>query len=233
MYYGIVIADDMEYAPLADYAKTCPGFVEDVFHGRPSVTFLSEKGSSVRAVYSGVGKVNAAATTAFLIADGVDIILNSGMSGALNGDATGRLILAESAFEADVDLTVLGYKEFEKPKQEYVYHTDERVLRLAEEALPDARVAPVCCGDLFLTDRSRGEYLYNSYGAEAFDMESGAVASVCFQCGIPFVILRQISDGADENTVATYRQNNEHSLHVHLMADIHCINRFDGEKESF
>ena len=231
MYYGLIIADDMEYAPFAEYAKTRPNYAEDVFYGRPSVTFSSDKGSKIRAVYCAIGKVNAGSAASFLIADGADMILNSGLSGAINGDASNRLILVESTFESDFDMTPLGYKEFEKPKQAYIHHADERILRLAKEALPEAVVSSVACGDLFLTDPARGDYLFRTRNAEAFDMESGAVAAVCRQCDVPFLIIRQISDGADENAAVSYRHNNEHALHRHLMADIRFIDRFDEENQ--
>jgi len=230
MYYGIVLADDMEYAPFAKFAATQPHFSSETFFGRESVAFFTEKGSKVRALYSKVGKVNAAAATAFLIADGVDIVINSGLSGALNGDSSNRLILAESSFESDFDLTALGYEPFAKPLQEHVYKTTKRLLSLSQSVLPEAVTAPITSGDLFLVDREKSEWLYRQTGAEAYDMESAAVASVCRQTDTPFILLRQISDGADENTAVAYRHTNEHDLHRHLEADMRIIRRLEEEE---
>ena len=229
--YGIVIADDGEYRPLLDAAQTKDGFTADRLNGRDRFSFRTANGSLVTAVCCGIGKVNAATAAAFLIADGADVILNAGFSGSLVSDARFSFVLATESFEADFDLTPLGYAPYEKPGQTYRYKVDDRLLAAAREVLPDAAVAPVACGDLFLTDVSRGRALHESYGTVAFDMESGAVASVCFHSGKPFLILRQVSDGADESAASEYASN---CLHAVSLTDalLKLIDRLDREEVS-
>ena len=124
---------------------------------------------------------------------------------------------------ADFDFSTLGYKEFEKPGQQYIYYTDKDLLKIAQTALPYAITGGLACGDLFLTDAKRGRYLNEKYNVAAFDMESGAVAAVCNKCGKKFLILRQISDNADEDAKESYRHNNEQSKPDLLKALLSCI----------
>ena len=207
--FGVVIADSCEFSPFANFAATQKNFKEGTDKGNKFVEFETNFHCKVKVLHSGIGKVNAAQATSFLISEGAKVIFNVGMSGSLMGLPESNLVIAESAFEADFDLTPLGYKEFAKPEQIYVYETDERLLTAAKSVLLNARVGKIACGDLFLTDAKRGKYLNENYGVVAFDMESGAVASVCYKCEVPFLAIRQISDSADENAAETYTGNNE------------------------
>ena len=86
MKIGFVIADENEYIPFLNFAKenNCK---ESIRRNRESVEF-TYAGKELVAVKAGIGKVNAATTAAFLIADDkVDTIINFGLSGAISGGA--------------------------------------------------------------------------------------------------------------------------------------------------
>lgn len=229
--YGIVIADDGEFRPLAETAKTMEGFTAGRERGREFVTFLTPAGSQVKAVCCGIGKVNAATATAFLLAEGYTFIVNAGFSGSVSGEVRRAFIVATGSFEADFDLTPLGYEEFRKPAQECFYSVPRWVVSAAKKALPGAVTAPVACGDLFLTDAARGAHLNRDYGVVAFDMESGAVASVCHHSQRPFLVLRQVSDGADENAPKEYGDNSLMANDL-TSAMLACLNSLDKESET-
>ncbi len=206
MKIGIVIADEYEYIPFRTYALT-KNCAESAFHGRESLTY-TEGGKTVTAVQCGIGKVNAATAAAFLIAEGYEVILSAGLSGAVSGLRRGDMIAAESYVECDFDLTPIGRPLGAKPGQDYVYHADARLLAIAE-ALPSMKKAAVGTGDLFLTDKEKSTLYRDTFGIRAFDMETAAVASVCYFDHIPFLAIRKISDDADDSANADYNEMND------------------------
>ncbi len=228
--YGVVIADHDEFRPFRDKVCAEHKAVPGTEHGREVVALNTQKGNRVKVVCAGVGKVNAAAATAFLLSEGCEVIVNAGFSGLLTKENRGAFVVATRCFEADFNLTELGYGEFEKPKQTSFYDVSETLKRVGKKAIPDAVLAPVACGDLFLTDESRGRYLNETYGVAAFDMESGAVASVCYFSGCPFLVVRQVSDGADSEAAQEYRTNMTETKDL-SSAVLACIQALDEESE--
>ncbi|MBQ6019982.1 MAG: 5'-methylthioadenosine/S-adenosylhomocysteine nucleosidase [Clostridia bacterium] len=206
MKIGIVIADEYEYIPFRNYALT-KNCAEAPFHGRESLTYTDGE-KTVTAVQCGIGKVNAATAAAFLIAEGCEVILSAGLSGAVSGLRRGDMIAAESYVECDFDLTPIGRPLGAKPGQEYVYRSDEKLLAAAMK-LDGMKKAPVGTGDLFLTDKEKCALYRDTFGVKAFDMETAAVASVCYFDGIPFLAVRKISDDADDSANADYNEMND------------------------
>lgn len=209
---GIVFADTMEYSPFLCFAKE-KGGTESIRRGNDSVSFTLEKSArsiEIIGVKCGIGKVNAASATAFLISeDSADFILNAGLSGAVQRLRREDIVAAESYVECDYDLTAIGYALGEKPDgQRYLYSADETLLSIALRN-PTVKKAKTGTGDVFLTDKAKKELFKDTFGIEAFDMETAAIASVCDKCGIPMLSLRKISDDADDCSTDDYREMNE------------------------
>ncbi len=206
MKIGIVIADEFEFEPFSLFARA-KGAVEDLFHGRKRVAY-TENGKTIQAVQCGIGKTNAAAATAFLIADGAEVILNAGLSGAIHGLRRGDIVAGESFRECDFDLTAIGRAPGEKPEEPPYFVADKKLLALAL-SLPGVKKAALGTGDLFLADKEKSALFRSTFGIASFDMETAAIASVCYFSGIPFGSLRQISDDADDAAQNDYRQMND------------------------
>ncbi len=209
---GIVFADGMEYSPFLNYAKKKDG-KEFILRGNEAVSFtLSSDGREleITGVKCGIGKVNAASAAAFLISDkNADFILNAGLSGAVHSLRREDMVAAESYVECDYDLSAIGYPLGVKPDgQNYIYHADEKLLGYALESQGIIK-AKTGTGDIFLTDSTKKTLFFETFGVEAFDMETAAIASVCDKCGIPMLSLRKISDDADDCSVEDYREMNE------------------------
>ncbi len=207
---GIIVADDMEYAPFAAIAEKY-GADADTMLGRQCHRFSIVKGDNildVLTVHCGIGKVNAATATAFAVKEDCDYIINTGLSGGINHIGRGMITLPESLVEYDFDLTVLGYKFAEKPQQEYIYKADTRLNAVFAEICPDAKIGTMVTGDKFVSDSSLKAELIEKFDAVSCDMESAAVASVCHATGIPFTAVRRISDDAGETAGETYRNMN-------------------------
>ncbi|MBE6775586.1 MAG: 5'-methylthioadenosine/S-adenosylhomocysteine nucleosidase [Ruminococcaceae bacterium] len=209
---GLVFADSMEYSPFLAYAGE-KGGEEFKLRGNDAVTFTLDKGDRrlvVTGVKCGIGKVNAASATSFLISDrSAEYILNAGLSGAVSGLKREDMVAAESYVECDYDLTAIGYGLGVKPDgQEYILKADERLLSYAMQSKGIIK-AKVGTGDIFLTDSVRKKLYLDTFGIGAFDMETAAIASVCEKCGVPMLSVRKISDDADDCSVEDYREMND------------------------
>ncbi len=208
---GIIIADDMEYAPFLErIAEFNP--VEGKLLSRRCDTFDLKRGDKsveVVCVHCGIGKVNAAAATAFAISEGVDCVINTGLSGGINRIARNMITLPDRLMEHDFDLTVLGYDFAAKPSQTYIYEADKRLNEAFLASCPKAKVGMMVTGDCFVSDSGLKERLINRFDAMSCDMESAAIASVCHFAGVPFTAVRRVSDDAGENAGEAYTAMNE------------------------
>ena len=208
---GILFADTMEYGPFLQWAKTVDA-KEEARRGNDScVVRLEENGRvlDIIGVRCGIGKVNAASATSFLISDDkVDLILNAGLSGAVQKLRREDLIAVESHVECDYDLTAIGKPLGVKADgQKYIYTADEKLMSYA--LMSDGIIkAKAGTGDIFLTDKVKKELYRDTFGIESFDMETAAIAGVCDKCGVPMLSLRKISDDADDASVEDYTEMN-------------------------
>ena len=202
----VIIADDNEFAAAKAAA---PAPVQDgASFGRESFSFsLAQEGrrAEVTAVYSRVGKVNAAACAAFAVASGADYILNAGLSGGISHIGKGELMLATRFFEHDFDLTPLGYKKCEKPGQGGELTSCPALDRLFLNACPRLKCGAAATGDCFVCDDRLRRELAERHGAMSCDMESAAIASVCADAGVGFSSLRKISDDAGQDAGIDYQ----------------------------
>jgi adenosylhomocysteine nucleosidase len=209
---GVIVADTMEFQPYIDYALG-RGCELESFHGLDLLRF--DLGSEAQAleiyvVRCGIGLVNAAAATAFLVSGGADFVINSGLSGALTGRGRSSFVIGQRFVQHDFDLTPLGYQPAQKPRQETVFDADVRLISAFSKFLPEAAKGTLVSGDRFIADKAEAERLARDFGALAVDMESAACASVCRRSGgVPFVALRQISDHANGNAPETYVEMND------------------------
>ena len=208
MKIGIVIADEMEFLPLTESIIESTDAEKSVCRGNDCVTF-NMNGHGVTAVKCGIGKVNASTAAAFLIADGAEMILNAGLSGGISGVRRGDIVIGTSFVEADFDLTPLGFEKGEKPGQEHVYEADRHIFDTLVSVCPSAKTGAFGCGDFFLADSAKKEEYGKLFGIIQFDMESGAIASVCKKSGVPFGSIRKVSDDAADTAGDDYTEMNE------------------------
>lgn len=207
MKIGFVIADENEYYPFLDFARE-NGAKEYRKRNRDYVEF-SYAGKDIIAVKAGIGKVNGASSAAFLIADDkVDAIMSFGLSGAISGLSKNDIVAGTSYTECDFDLTAIGYPLGKKPQDVYVYEADKHLLETALK-VDGMKTAACGCGDLFLADKERKDLYKETFNINEFDMETGAEASVCYDAGIPFLAIRQVSDTADDTAAESYRELND------------------------
>ena len=172
-------------------------------------------GKEVVVVKCGVGKVNAAVCTQIL-ADKFDVeaVINTGVAGGLYKDIEiGDIVISKDAVQHDVDATVFGYKVGEIPRMDTSYfEADKDLIELAkktcEEVNPDINcyVGRVVSGDQFISDNDKKHYLINEFDGYCAEMEGAAMAQAAHLNQIPFIVLRAISDKADQEAAGSYEE---------------------------
>ena len=169
--------------------------------------------TEVVVVRSGVGKVNAGICVQIL-ADlfAVTHIINTGVAGSLNADINiGDIVISTDALYHDMDATIFGYQPGEVPqlgKREFVAdcHLVELAQASCKEAAPDIQVLTgrVVSGDQFISDKTIKERLISLFSGSCTEMEGAAIAHGATLNDIPFVIIRAISDKADDSAEMDY-----------------------------
>jgi len=170
-------------------------------------------GASVVVVRCGIGKVNAALCVQIL-ADVFEVshVINTGVAGSLNADLDiGDILISKDALHHDMDVTIFGYRLGEVPQMGFREFTaDERLVTLAKTACekvnPDihVRVGRVVSGDQFISDHEVKARLIAEFQGDCTEMEGASIAHGAFLNQIPFVIIRAISDKADDSAEMDY-----------------------------
>ena len=161
----------------------------------------------------GVGKVNAAALTQTLVLEGVTDVICTGVAGALApGLKVGDVVISRDALQHDADVRTLGYPLGVVPGEPPSWSASEELYTAAvgaAEALGEPGVevvlGRVVSGDQFIADPGRGQFLFDTFGGVCAEMEGAAVAQVCSRAGVPFVIIRSISDTAGDSAETDFR----------------------------
>lgn len=194
---------------------------------RASMDFYSGRLHGMEAVIvrSGIGKVNAGICTQIL-ADVflVDAVINTGIAGSLRAEINiGDVVISTDTVQHDMDATGFGYEPGVIPRMETsCFQADRELAEKAEaacrEAVPEIQVfrGRIVSGDQFVSDREVKERIGSQFAGMCTEMEGAAIAQAAWLNQIPFVIIRAISDKADDSAVVDYptfeRQAIQHSV---------------------
>ncbi len=171
------------------------------------------EGKEVVVVRSGIGKVNAA-VCAQILADRYQVsgIVNTGIAGSLKAEIDiGDIVLSTDALQHDMDATNFGYPLGQIPRMDVLsFPADEKLRALAKECC--SRVNPdihtyegrVVSGDQFISDQAKKDWLIENFQGFCTEMEGAAIAQAAYLNGIPFLIIRAISDKADNSASVDY-----------------------------
>ena len=206
---GIIGAMEQEVARLKEV-------MEDVsITTRANMDFYEGvlEGKKVVVVQSGIGKVNAGMCTQIL-ADlfQVEAVINTGIAGSLNNDINiGDIVLSTDVRHHDMDATGFGYPKGQIPQmKEFSFQADEGLRKIArdvcEEVNPEIQVfeGRIASGDQFVCDQGVKDNIVKEFSAYAVEMEGAAIGQAAALNGIPFLIIRAISDKADNSANMDY-----------------------------
>jgi adenosylhomocysteine nucleosidase len=177
-------------------------------------TFYAGKlnGLDAVVVQCGIGKVNAALCVQILCdCFGVTHLVNTGIAGSLCADLDiGDLVISEDAMYHDFDCCHFGYPMGKVPGMDVVaFPADATMAELgfaAAEAVNPGHTkrGRVASGDQFVADKALKDRIIANTNALCTEMEGAAIAQTAYRNGIPFVIIRAISDKADNSAEMDY-----------------------------
>ena len=159
-------------------------------------------------VQSGIGKVNAGMCTQIL-ADlfQVEAVINTGIAGSLNNDINiGRYRTFTDVLHHDMDATGFGYPKGQIPQmKEFSFQADEYLRKIAHDVCRGSKSGDpgfegrIASGDQFVCDQGVKDNIVKEFSAYAVEMEGAAIGQAAALNGIPFLIIRAISDKADNS----------------------------------
>ena len=177
-------------------------FYEGVLEGKKAVV-----------VRSGIGKVNAGICVQIL-ADlfQAEAVINTGIAGSLNNAINiGDIVLSTDVLHHDMDATGFGYPKGQIPQmKEFSFQADEVLRKVAHEVCnevnPDIQVfeGRIASGDQFICSHDVKDNIVNEFHAYAVEMEGAAIGQAAHLNGVPFLIIRAISDKADDSANMDY-----------------------------
>ncbi len=165
---------------------------------------------------SGIGKVAAAASTQILITKyGADRILFSGVAGGLkDGIRRGDIVMATDLVQHDFHLEAFGRKPGEIPGVGESVVCDGELARQFRKAYAEAAAenpgfpklheGRIATGDCIVADSRLKKSIAGTFGAVAAEMEGAALGQVCKMNRVPFLVVRTVSDNADESAIEDY-----------------------------
>lgn len=188
-------------------------------------------GKPVVVVRCGIGKVNAAVCTQILVDEfRVDAIVNTGIAGSLKNEINiGDIVLSTDALQHDMDATGFGYEYGVIPRMETsVFKADGRLTELAKECCervnPDISVftGRVVSGDQFISDKEKKDWIAGQFHGFCTEMEGAAIAQTAYLNHVPFLIVRAISDKADNSAEMDYAEFERKAIahSVNLMTEM-------------
>lgn len=205
---GVIGAMRVEVATLKERMENASAsckagmeFCEGMLEGLPAVV-----------VQCGVGKVNAAMCTQILCdCYGVTAIVNTGVAGSLCNELDiGDLLVSLDAMYHDFDCNAVGYTPGQVPGLDVMaFPADERLMgyafAAAEAVNPGhTKIGRVASGDQFICEKGQKERIISCTCAMCTEMEGAAIAHAAYRNDVPFVILRAISDKADDSAEMDY-----------------------------
>lgn len=176
-------------------------------------------------VKSGIGKVNMAICTQILVdVYHVTAVINTGVAGGLYKDLkVGDIVISSDVVQHDMDATGFGYKPGQIPRMDvFSFQADKELVALAKESCKIVNsdiqcfVGRVATGDQFISSAEKKQWLIDQFDAYCAEMEGGAMAQTAHLNHVPFVVIRAISDNADNSATVTYEEFEQQAI-VHTM----------------
>lgn len=169
-------------------------------------------GKEIVIAVCGIGKVAAAmCAQTMIIKYAPERIINTGVGGSLSEKlAIGDIAVAESLVQHDMDTSPLGdpigfisgINVVNMPCDEKVVET----LISGIESLDGIKAVRgiVASGDQFIADSAKKDFIKSNFNAIVCEMEGASIAQVCYTNGVPFGVVRAVSDCADGSSHMDY-----------------------------
>jgi adenosylhomocysteine nucleosidase len=170
-------------------------------------------GKDVVVVRSGIGKVNAGICAQILVDRFcVDTLINTGIAGSLDARIDiGDMVISTDSLQHDMDATEFGYPVGQIPRMDVMaFQADEKLVEKAVEA--NAKANPdihtytgrVASGDQFIASKEVKDKIVANFQPMCVEMEGAGIAQAAYLNKVSYVIIRAISDKADNSATVDY-----------------------------
>lgn len=199
MKIGILGAMEEEITPLLEILKD----YKEIKYANNSYYLANFGQHELILAYSKIGKINSTLSAAVMIEKfGAQVLLFTGVAGALKSLKIGDLLVATKLCQYDLDITAFGHPLGFVPGNEIFIKTDEKLNELAKQVASELgkklAFGTIATGDEFICDERKKSKIVQVFDAEACEMEGASVALVCDALKIPCFVLRAMSDEAGE-----------------------------------
>lgn len=159
-------------------------------------------------VESGVGKVNASRVTQVLIDNfNVDYVFNIGVAGGVDSSLkVGDIVIGEKLVQHDFNITAFNHERGYVPKVGMYLYSDTYLVKLAKENIEESKIGVIASGDIFCVDEKMTSKINQKFKALCVEMEGAAIGQTCYLCGVPFLVIRSVSDIPNNDNVITYEE---------------------------
>ena len=162
-------------------------------------------------VESGIGKVMSAMSVAVLVNDfEVTAVINTGSAGAVaSGLEIGDVVVADRLVYHDVDVTAFGYDYGQMARQPLYYEASrylvEEMKAVLKKTQQTSRVGLIATGDSFIAGQDKIDQIKAHFpDVLAVEMEGAAIAQAAHSLGLPFMVIRAMSDTASHDANITF-----------------------------
>jgi adenosylhomocysteine/aminodeoxyfutalosine nucleosidase len=194
--------------------------VQEVNYAKNKYYKAKYRDIEVVVAYSKIGKVFSTLTASTMLQMfACDVLLFTGVAGAVNPELKiGDLVVASKLAQHDLDITIFGHPHGYVPEGSVYVEADRDLIALskivASEMGVDVKEGIIATGDQFIASEERKEFIAKTFSADALEMEGASVAVVCDALGVPFFILRSISDSADMDAGFNFEEFVESSAKI-------------------
>lgn len=210
MKIGIIGAMDQEVAILREQLTDC------TTSSIAGCEFYQGKlaGHEIILTRSGIGKVAASIATVLLLDRfAPDCVINTGSAGGFDKALkVGDVVISDEVRHHDVNVTAFGYEPGQLPQQPAAFVSDQKLIDVAKQVMHDfpdlqSRIGLICTGDQFMCEPEHIERVRGTFPSMlAAEMEAAAIAQVCHQFKIPFVVIRSLSDIAGTESPTSFEE---------------------------
>ena len=181
-------------------------------------------------VKCGIGKVNAALCTQLLILNfKVSKIINTGIAGATGtGLKIYDFVVSTEAVYHDFDVQFFGYKPGQVPGMPEAFVADPSLVEATAAAFEQTDFSAnlklskgrIASGDQFISGNEKKSYIISTFHPQCVEMEGCAIAQTCYANNVPFVIIRCMSDTADDSVKETYSEETASRLSSTFLLEV-------------
>ena len=223
MKVGFVVAMEEEYRPFLKRLGTL--VAEDKVCGIDFCTYTNG-GPEIVLAKCGIGEIGAACATGLLIGHfGCTYIVNFGLVGSLDGRSLRSIVAVQDVVHYDCDITAFGHAPAAPAdiKDPFI-PADPKMLELFRSRnVPVVRLAS---GDKFVADAALKNKLKADFSAQICDMEGAGVALTCARAGVPFSMIKVISDSADSAAAILFGDNKKMGFDFAVNVVLTILKRF-------